>query len=430
LQWVKRPAHDKRPYHGLEAERAGHSSYGQPWRIKKLSWWGYVIAPAVHFGAMFLNKPGFRDAPVPRVMSDVGPLTQDAGFVFSGDLGHGPLIMERIAERIVLPTAGIKRETYLSCGLSGVVQAVVETLELTGGQSFVRGLDGNEHVVWAAARDRVPTSVAHIESYDSRVISNPTKPTTGKYYIRLVVPAEKLAVVEKALDEKLHRAKVAVVTWWYEKRGGHSEKTLTLDEPRSPHDTFYPWIKEGLPAFVRAFLDSSATILFMYGPPGTGKTSLLRWIIWHASLHAMVTYDEQLLAADEMLVSFIDSDEVDMLVVEDADTMLTARDHGGNKVVARYLGASDGIVKFPRKKLVFTTNLLNLSDIDKALLREGRCFGVLRFRALTFDEAVAAASAAGLKIPTVRRDYTLAELFNQSIEKPDVVEIGFSRHAR
>ena len=79
---------------------------------------------------------------------------------------------------------------------------------------------------------------------------------------------------------------------------------------------------------------------------------------------------------------------------------------------ARFLNVSDGLIKFPAKKVIFTTNLDDFKKVDEALLRPGRCYGMIRCRALTYEEAGAAAKVAGLKLPEKTRDYTIAELFN------------------
>lgn len=44
---------------------------------------------------------------------------------------------------------------------------------------------------------------------------------------------------------------------------------------------------------------------------------------------------------------------------------------------------ADGVVRAQGRKMIFTTNLPNLSDIDEALLRPGRCFASVRVRALS-----------------------------------------------
>jgi hypothetical protein len=70
------------------------------------------------------------------------------------------------------------------------------------------------------------------------------------------------------------------------------------------------------------------------------------------------------------------------------------------------------------KKLIFSTNLPSTKDIDDAILRAGRCFGVLEFRALTLTEANEACEDFDLVKLTEDREYKLTEIFNRGKIKP------------
>jgi hypothetical protein len=106
------------------------------------------------------------------------------------------------------------------------------------------------------------------------------------------------------------------------------------------------------------------------------------------------------------------NDEEELLVIEDADLFLTNRKRYRNDMMARFLNVSDGLFKTSKvKKLIFTANLTQPQQIDNALLREGRCFDCVVFRALSYHEAVHATESAGIAPPKEARDYTLAQLF-------------------
>jgi ATP-dependent 26S proteasome regulatory subunit len=47
---------------------------------------------------------------------------------------------------------------------------------------------------------------------------------------------------------------------------------------------------------------------------------------------------------------------------------------------------ADGVVRAQRRKILFTTNLPNVHDVDEALLRPGRCFATMHARSLTREE--------------------------------------------
>ena len=55
----------------------------------------------------------------------------------------------------------------------------------------------------------------------------------------------------------------------------------------------------------------------------------------------------------------------------------------------RFLAIADGVVRAQGRKIIFTTNLPNVGDIDEALVRPGRCFATVRTRALERPEAEA-----------------------------------------
>jgi ATP-dependent 26S proteasome regulatory subunit len=98
------------------------------------------------------------------------------------------------------------------------------------------------------------------------------------------------------------------------------------------------------------------------------------------SANVLYTADRRTLENDEIFVEFITGSH-DAFVVEDADHVLGARANG-NADLHRFLAVADGVVRALGRKIIFTTNLPNVGDIDEALLRPGRCFSVLRTRAL------------------------------------------------
>ena len=102
--------------------------------------------------------------------------------------------------------------------------------------------------------------------------------------------------------------------------------------------------------------------------------------------------------------------------------MLLARSNG-NHDLHRFLAVADGVVRAQGRKIIFTTNLANVKDIDEALLRPGRCFANVRTRNLRREEA-------GLLMQRMIRDghvahATLEELFATGAK--DVAVAGIYR---
>jgi hypothetical protein len=157
------------------------------------------------------------------------------------------------------------------------------------------------------------------------------------------------------------------------------------------HDESYPEIKEGVGSFIKRYLDAAETVLVLQGPPGTGKTRLIRAILGQISrrkgghAQALYTGDKKSLETDEIFVKFITGWD-DAFVVEDADHLLRPR-ASGNEHLHRFLSIADGVVRAQGRKIIFSTNLPNIGDLDDALIRPGRCFARVLARELLPNES-------------------------------------------
>ena len=193
------------------------------------------------------------------------------------------------------------------------------------------------------------------------------------------------------------------------------------------HDEAYPDLKRGVRQFIAAYLDAPETVLVVQGNPGNGKTRLIRAILSDMSRRkgtpakALYTTDFKVLESDDIFRRFINGLH-ETFVIEDADYLLRPR-ADGNDNLHRFLGIADGIIRSQGRKIIFSTNLPNLGDIDDALIRPGRCFARVKVRELSGTEAEALlvklcdgdrakgatimASLATLK----RKVYSLAEVY-------------------
>ena len=248
----------------------------------------------------------------------------------------------------------------------------VEAHRLGGGSVLLDG-PGLLASVWGARRTGYVSFVAHV-------------------YADSAARAEELQdALMKIIGERRIVEPMFVIDWQFST--GHGLSNATFEEMADGPllDEAYPMLGEPVESFIDRYLDAPETVLVLQGPPGTGKTRLVRAVLAAMSrrkgesAEVMYTADRSALEKDEIFVEFITGSH-DAFVIEDADHMLMARSNG-NIDLHRFLAVADGVVRAQGRKIIFTTNLPNIGDIDEALLRPGRCFASISMRALLRDEA-------------------------------------------
>ena len=203
------------------------------------------------------------------------------------------------------------------------------------------------------------------------------------------------------------------IEWVYGADG--NSVNVPLNRDRLPVDEMYPFLgEETLGEYYERYMASSANILLLIGPPGTGKTTFIRGLLAHTNSSAIVSYDSGILEKDGFFARFIESDD-NVMVLEDSDAFLKSRSDG-NTMMHRFLNVGDGLVTTKGKKMIFSTNLPSIRDIDSALVRPGRCFDIVTFDNLSYGDAEKLAKRLGVVLPEIKDTYSIAEVFNQRTE--------------
>lgn len=213
------------------------------------------------------------------------------------------------------------------------------------------------------------------------------------------------------------------VDWQFMTRDGLQSVRLEEIADDVLHDQAYPNIRGRIADFIDRYLRATEAILVLQGPPGTGKTRLIRAILGELSkrkgtqAQAVYTGDRKVLEGDELFATFLTSN-ADALVIEDADHLLKPR-VDGNDDLHRFLMIADGVVRAQGRKIIFSTNLPNIGDLDDALIRPGRCFAHLNLRNLNHEEAqsLLAVLRKTAAVPSdsseicAQRHYSLADIY-------------------
>lgn len=203
-------------------------------------------------------------------------------------------------------------------------------------------------------------------------------------------------------------------------------------EAQLPRQSFYPWLGIPLEEYYKAFMESNENILVMFGEPGTAKSTFLRGLIASGNFDAMIAYNKSVVESPQLLRSFYRSPKARIMAYEDIDKHLGRREDD-NTLMPALLNAADGVVRRKGRKLVFVTNLPSVGKIDPALLREGRCFDILKFDLLSPEEAVAV--RVDMNLPdrdfSAKKGWTIAEILSEKSEAQQVInrfgkKVGFA----
>lgn len=261
-------------------------------------------------------------------------------------------------------------------------------------------------------------------------------------YYRIGIEASSVQVLDdfiKLLEEKINPFKVLYPTvdirWYYKTSHGidyniFEEKAVTDINP-----LVYPYY-DNIKQYVDDYILSNESVLILIGKPGTAKTSLIRYIIsryqelkaentesllFSASNDVSIYYtaDQEVLSADTMFIHFAAETNACM-VMEDIDIHLSSRSDG-NTFMYKLLGSSDGLIKNVSRKIIISTNLPNIKDIDDALVRPGRCFGIKQHRELTYDESLTLLNSIDTEKAKKfldfdkKESYSIADLFSNRL---------------
>lgn len=203
-----------------------------------------------------------------------------------------------------------------------------------------------------------------------------------------------------------------------------------LEKLVNTYKTTLDEFNEDLPDYdIKEFLRSDKSgILIFHGDPGCGKTSYIKHLISECKDSKFVYLSSDMLQGNLFRDFIIENSKRRMvLVVEDCENILRSRNSGyTSNAISDILNISSGLLgDFTKTKFIFTFNT-NLSNIDEALLRDGRLACEYEFKPLQGERLENLAKKLGRDID--KPSMSLADLYN--IKKPKRSEgkkrIGFN----
>jgi len=207
---------------------------------------------------------------------------------------------------------------------------------------------------------------------------------------------------------------------YYFQEGKIVYNEMLMDVTPSLNQLAYPYIKN-MHQYFEDYFNNERSVCIFKGQPGTGKTTLIRSLMAKYTpqdVPVFYTNSDRAIESDQLFSEFLTS-SAKSIVFEDIDIHLTAR-NDGNLTMYRLLAASDGFIKSPinSKKILISTNLPNIREMDNALTRPGRCQGIIDFRALDYTESCAFMESIKQDYSWLdsKKKYTLAELYNPELK--------------
>lgn len=178
------------------------------------------------------------------------------------------------------------------------------------------------------------------------------------------------------------------------------------------HAEAYPDITESPKEMWDAFAAASANVLLLIGDVGTGKSSWIREMMnqrgWDGK--AYVVDSANVLMAPEFSDFIRELPAGSVLICEDND-MLTRKRTDDNIHMSALLNATSGLIA-TSLKIIITSNLNSVDEMDTGIIRPGRLFDVVNFRKLTVDEATTLYTKISGRPQVFDKPMSLAEVMN------------------
>lgn len=171
-------------------------------------------------------------------------------------------------------------------------------------------------------------------------------------------------------------------------------------------------------------------LFLFHGLPGTGKSTYIKYLIHHQNKKVIFISPKMAGNLDSTnFTQFLINNENSILVIEDAEELITSREHNQNSHLSFLLNLTDGILAESLGIQIIATFNTDIKNIDKALLRKGRLTAIYEFKELAFQKANRLAEHLKIENFETLKPMTLAEIFNYKETnfqfKKEKAKIGF-----
>ena len=188
-----------------------------------------------------------------------------------------------------------------------------------------------------------------------------------------------------------------------------------IDISKNYNDDFKP-IYDDIVNFLNSDERKSGLIV-LNGDPGTGKTYLIRHLVTRCqNPYILIPPSIASSLASPEFITFLIENKDSVFILEDCEQIIKDRNFNEfSSAVSSVLNMSDGLMSdIFNGKFICTFNA-DISSIDEAILRKGRCFANYKFGKLSADKVKVLLNERGIELDEYE-DMTLADIYNYEVK--------------
>lgn len=236
-----------------------------------------------------------------------------------------------------------------------------------------------------------------------------------------------IQIYKLALVKKITKSPASISFIIMTPGGGYDTKNIEITDIIKTDENLFMHVNDDFTEVHKNtidFINSEESGLLIYrGCPGSGKTSYIKYLttLFQSKKFLFVSSDIMGRLSDPNFIGFLSDNKEAIIILEDCEQLLVSRDNtldSGyiNSGLMNLLNMTDGILGSAFKfKFICTFNSNNISKIDNALLRKGRCKINYEFKKLSIDKIDKLIEKNKIKNPWKdgnKTEMTVAELYN------------------
>jgi len=253
--------------------------------------------------------------------------------------------------------------------------------------------------------------------------------------VRFLFKSSPIPLIERMAGEirkfkKPSQRNTPKISLLYKDSCGFDTKTLTIKKPKlniadNYNDDFLA-VHQVIKNRLNRRNDNGLVLL--HGLPGTGKTSYVRYlsaIVHKKIIFLPVNIAKEIIGPD--LIPFLIDNANSVFVIEDAESLIVDRLHNNEPSVSTLLNLCDGLLSDCLNIQIICSFNIDISKVDKALIRKGRLIALYEFKELTVNKAQLLSDKLGYNTQ-ITKPSTLSDIYNQEqceYDSPKLKVVGF-----